>query len=215
MATDGRKIGVFGRTNSGKSTRVKALLRDRPRVIVFDVMDEYQEAGLIRCEGADALRRYIAASWHRRAWRAAYIPPVGDLPAALHALCVFLTGIQAGYKDGGRQDGVTLVVEEMDTSYPLAQLPRHLSGAPNLCNRGRHWGVEMIGVSQSPAQVSMTFRQNVSELYVFPLGAEQHRQAMLQLIGSAHRDELAALQQHEYLRYADGEVTRGRNELGK
>jgi hypothetical protein len=104
------------------------------------------------------------------------------------------------------------VVEEMDMSFPVSSLARELNGMVDMCNRGRHYGIEVIGVSQSPAQVSATFRQNMAEVFIFPLGFHNHRAAMLEILGPTHKDALANLTHHEFLHYCDGRVATGRNQ---
>lgn len=210
---DGRKIGVFGMTGMGKSTRLKAMLKDRRRVVVFDTQGEYAGNGCAAlATNAAELRAHLARGWGG-SFSVAYQPMPGQEAAALHGLCVFLLACQEPYKAGADRRPLTFVVEEMDKSFPVSALPRELFGMTDMCNRGRHYGIEVIAASQFPAQVSSTFRANMSEVYCFRLGFHSHRASMLEIFGPAYRDKLAQLAPHEYLRFCDGDVTEGRNEL--
>lgn len=201
------KIGIFGSSGYGKSSLVKTLIRDRNRVIVFDTMDEYSDL-MPSCDNAEALRRALAARWYANSMRVAYVPPSGSEAAALHALCRFLIVCQQPFKLGTDQRPVALVIEEMDLSFPVTALAAELDGMPFVCNRGRHYGIELIGVSQYPAQVSTRFRANMDEVYSFMLPFEGHRQALRQQFGD-RTDELARLDKYSFLHCRAGAVTDG------
>ena len=198
-------------TGSGKSTRVKELLKERKRVIVFDTQDEYRSLHFKAFEAGGPIKQWLASQWMKDNFAVAYVPRPGQEAESLHALCRFLIACQEPYKTGADTRPITLVVEEMDMSFPVSMLPRELNGMYDMCNRGRHYGIEVIGVSQSPAQVSATFRQNMSEVFVFALGFHNHRAAMIEILGPDHKQALADLSSHEYLYYCDGKVSTGRN----
>ena len=222
--THGKKIGVYGMTGSGKTTKVRELLKSRKRSIIFDTQDEYFKLGIPAFRPGEPMQKFLSEVWNADGFTVAYVPPGGmmatefgsTVPAqmiALHQLCEFLIECQEPYRTGQDLRPLSLVVEEMDISFPVTSLPRELFGMVNMCNRGRHAGIEVIGVSQSPAQVSATFRQNMAECFVFKLGFHNHRQAMLEILGPQYRQGLAELRTHEYLHYCDGEISTGRNAL--
>jgi DNA helicase HerA-like ATPase len=66
----------------------------------------------------------------------------------------------------------------------------------SVINQGRHFGIEVIGVTQFPAQISTTFRANTAQLFIFALGSEEHQKAMLRLIGRDWKETLRALPNH-------------------
>lgn len=203
-------LGVWGRRGSGKTTCVKALLKVRPRVICFDPMRDYAPGG--RWRRADTLGGvldHLKATWHG-SFRISYVPP-GDHVAALSRLADLCWQAQAPYDEGRDTRQLTLVVEEMNLSCPSYPLPREYQGFSRAVLQGRHRGIEIIGVSQRPALVSKDFRAQLTESYVLPLADVDDQAAILRQIGRQHADQLRALKPHHYIRFAEGEVSTGRN----
>lgn len=212
IVKDARCIAVYGRRGSGKSTRVKALLRGHKRLIVFDPMGEYGREGL--AEPADTLAEVRAIM--RRRWRAGFriaYQPAGDYVAKLHHLAEFLWHAQAPYEDGSDPRKLMLVVEEMNLGFPVTKLPRGQEGMLRLVLQGRHRGIEIIGVTQRPAAVSADFRGNVAETYVLPLSQALDYKAVGEVIGREHEPKLRALQPHHWLHWDGATLTEGRNKL--
>lgn len=207
---------VVGRRGSGKSTRVKAMIGDINRVVVFDPQDEYaaENRKVTRCETVAAVLKAIKAGW-QKGFMIAYIPVAGNEPAELHRLVAMLWRVQANYIAGTDARKLALVVEEMDLSFPVSSLPAELNGMARACNQGRHAGLEIIGVTQRPALVSSTFRGNISEMYIFALAFANDRASILQMIGREHDAALLSLEDHHYLRFANGSVAPGQNSLKK
>lgn len=213
MIKDAQRIGIWGASGSGKSTLAKVLCAKAGRVVVFDPMDEYRGLGFRRCETFREVAGYIKQNWRGR-FRIAYVPPEHREAAALHRLAHLLRQIQQPYYEGKPIPKLTLVVEEMNTGYPVRDLPAELSGFPGLCSRGRHYGIEIIGISQRIAEVNTRFRGNTNVAYFFAQGDHRDTTTITQMIGPEHRAALHALQRHEYLRRGeDRAVVKGRNSL--
>ena len=196
---------IFGRRGSGKTTLTMRLIRDARRVVVFDVMGQYRRLakGFVRCDDLAAVRDTIIQRW-RRGFRIAYVP-TGDHPRMLHGLSQLLWAAQER-----ASATVTLVVEEMSMSYPVQKLPGHLTGMPQAVLQGRHRGIEIIATTQWPSLVSLDYRMNCAETYVFPLGRGT-KLSDLRKIDDEYAPEIKKLKPHTYLRFTDDEVTRGRN----
>jgi hypothetical protein len=207
---DAKLTFVTGRRGSGKSTLTKRLIHGRPRVVVFDPRDEYaSEARMHRVHSFRGLVDEMSAGWP--AFTVAYVPPAGREAEALHGVCSILWAVQAPYEVGRDRQKLTLVVEEMDLSFPSRALPAELNGMMRTVNQGRHAGIEVMGVSQRPALVSATFRGNCAATYVFPLSFADDRTEILRLIGREHEAALTALAPHSYIYIEDGKVSLGKN----
>lgn len=192
---------------SGKTTRARELVWRQPRVIAFDPLEEW--AGFHGFQACHSLRELLGAlkrSWRR--FRLAYVPAPGQLAAQLHGVATVLWQAQAPYPTC---PPLVLVVDELDQTYPAHKLPAQLDGMATLVLRGRHRGIEVVGISQRPALVSLSFRGNCARQYVHALAAQQDRQAVLALIGREHAAALAQLAPHEFLEAHAGTVRRGRN----
>lgn len=207
IAVSAPVIGIWGMRGSGKTTRARELARTRARVVAFDPLQEWATfPGFRTCTTLRELLAALKRSW--RQFRLAYVPAPGQLPAQLHGVAAVLWQAQAPYP---ACPPLTLVVDELDQTYPAHKLPAQLDGMTTLVLRGRHRGVEVLGISQRPALVSLSFRGNCALQYVLPLAAQQDRAAVLALIGREHAAQLAQLAPHEWLEASPGTVRRGRN----
>lgn len=202
---DPRRIAIFGASGTGKSTRVRQLIAERERVIVYDVLHEYK--GHIVTSLVDVMEA-VKAAWGKP-FKIVYRPAIGtDREKELHNLSMALFRVQEPYKAGQWKHPVTLVVEEMSTCYNVSQRPPERDGFGELCSMGRHYGIGVIGVSQRPAQVGTNFRGNVSETYGFRLAENTDIQYFRQKFGSAVAASMPDLAVGECQFLKDGQVER-------
>tara|TARA_R110002110_G_scaffold1531_9_gene6858 strand:- start:6939 stop:7607 length:669 start_codon:yes stop_codon:yes gene_type:complete len=198
MIKDAELILVTGRRGSGKSTLTKGLLSGRPKVVVFDPRREYGGRGVTTCDNRKALIAAMRKGW-ARGFHIAYVPQAGCEAEELHKLTLICWQAQSPYESGADPRKLTLAIEEMDLSFPVVRLPNDLNGMTRVVNQGRHVGIEVIGVTQRPAQISKTFRANVSTTYVFPLADEDDQAAMLKKLSRKWSETLRTLQPHTCL----------------
>lgn len=209
---DATRIGVYGASGSGKSTLVKSMLKSDHRQIVFDPMDEYQAFGYRRFEKLPVMGKALAKAWGK-GFKFCYVPPANREASALHQLANLLKAMQADYKAGKDGRKVTLIVEELNLSFPVTSLPQELSGFSDICSRGRHYGISIIGITQRPAEVNTRFRGNLEGQYVFRLAEHNDLQAIGRVLGPNGAAEVKALAQHEYVHFDNGNREKGKNTL--
>ncbi|MBX3495675.1 MAG: DUF87 domain-containing protein [Parvibaculum sp.] len=197
---------VVGRRGSGKSTLTKGLLKDRPKVLVFDPQGEYGGRGWVRCDSRLQILHEMRKRW-ASGFRLAYVPVPGDEIAELHKIAQLCLSANAPYNDYADPRKLTLVVEEANLSIPTHTLPVDLNGILRVMNQGRHYGIEVVAVTQRPALVSRTFRGNVATSYVFALPDEDDQQAMLKKLGKNFKERLRTLPNHRCFMHRDGNVT--------
>lgn len=203
---------IAGGRGSGKTTLARSMIERRRRVVVMDPLDEYGGNGFAVARSLRAVAHGLATRWAGD-FRIRYVPPANHEPQALHELAVLLRKAQAPFKAGRDARTLTLVVEEMNMSFPNRQLPAALSGFPELCARGRHFGIEVIGVTQRIAEIHTRFRGNAAVHYYFRQDDHADVTTCLAKIGPQYRDQLAGLDNHQYLRREAGRVTTGKNIL--
>ena len=207
---DGERTGVFGRSGSGKSTWAKLAITGLDRVIVFDPMDEYKSLMRTRivhnrADALDQVRRAMLA--HPRGFRIAYVPPAGKEAEALNTLSALVLAAQENYKAKKRGAKIlTLVVEEMNLSFPVHGAEFKAPAFAEICSRGRASGIDLIGVSQGMAEVSMRFRRNLPKLVIFTQETENDIKAASAGV-RAPRADVAALDDLEFL-YKDRKLVR-------
>lgn len=214
------QIGVWGRRGSGKSSYVKNRTSDLKRVVFFDPMGEYGAIrGIKSVLSVNHLRLEMRKNWE--GFRVALKPRGGAEPATLSDLAFFLIAAQApSVKSGKNIRPITLVVEEMNLSFPVAGGESKCPGMAELCSRGRHSYIEMIGASQRIAEVATRFRGNCTETVVFAqkgprdLAASEAELGLgLRSVGAGVADLAPSKTKTQivlpYLHEKDGTVTKG------
>ena len=204
MTKDAELHLVVGKRGSGKSTLTKKLIRDYPRAVIFDPRAEYSRG--VQVSTLKGVRDAMVRKWSR-GFEIAYVPPAGQEAEALHSLCCFLRRAQGPYEAGSDPTKMLLVVEEMNLSYPVTKLPNQLYGMDQAINQGRHWGLEIIGVTQRPALVGMNFRDQVSTTYLFALEDEEAVKAMARKFGKPYEATIRGLPKFHCLMRKDGKVS--------
>ncbi len=196
--TDSRRVVIFGASGSGKTTKALDLIKNCQRLIVFDILDDF--IGYFRrFTSLDELKVYVIKHY-TKGFRVSYVPPYGSEARALSDLSEFVKYIQTGYKIGAHSAKVTLFVDELNRSFPLG-LTRNkpLNAFGFLCNQGRHYGVNIVGVSQRMSMVDMPFRANLSDVYVFRLADFNDVKAATAVFGSQYRQTILNLPNYKYL----------------
>lgn len=167
------RIGVWGRSGSGKSAYVKQRLRKAKRVVVFDPLDEYSD--FERAVTVDQVKYLMRQKW--KTFRIAYVPPVGQEDIGLSHLSRFCKAAQQPFKKGENRSYMTLAADELANAFPTHGGVTRCPGWSELCARGRHYGIVLIGASQRLAEVNTRFRANCTETVVFPQKGPQDRKA--------------------------------------
>jgi DNA helicase HerA-like ATPase len=205
---------VSGAKGQGKSTIVNAIARGRSRVIVFDQVGEYGAKGFASVHSIQELQRAIKAGW-RKGFRIAFVPTIGAERVALSNVSQALCAVQRPYyetPDGQRPPipKVLLIVEEMNTSFPSHVYDGWFA---ELCSRGRHYGVDVLGTTQRPAEVSTRFRGTCDVQWFFAHHDHVDVKTIGQMVGPAHAARISHLKPHEYMCRFRGAITYGKNAL--
>lgn len=206
-ASNAGRIGVWGASGSGKSSYVKKAIKGRKRLVVFDPLDEYGPLCKVKATSLDQVRKAMRANWH--GFTIAYCPPASQEPRTLSSLCKLLMAAQEPYKATGKGAGITLVVEEMNMCFPVNGGAQKSPGFADVCSRGRHYGIEVYGLSQRIAEVATRFRGNCTETVVLRQQGPRDLLAATDAIGG-DKAAVAGLANLDYLHERQGTVTKGR-----
>lgn len=223
LIKDAKRTAIYGASGMGKSTLLKELLRgSHPRVLIYDLMDEYGAQGAKVVRSHDELVAALRAGWHGN-FAIAYVPPPVSYVRDLHTVSTLLMMVQRPYYDAGDQLNVdplplkiTFVVEELSKSFPNQKLPDNLRNFSELCLRGRHYGIALFGTTQRPALVSPDFRGNAMASYWFPLEFDEDVQVAVKQMKLADpnvEQRVRGLTEHHYLKYENRQVRAGANRL--
>lgn len=215
FSKDAKITGVWGGRGSGKSTHVKEATEGNNRVIVIDPIGDYSGSGFSSYRTFSGLYKAIKNGWNK-GFRVVLDVSHSDNPEVeLLRLSRDLLVIQKPYYEGRDRRKITLVVEEMSILSPNMTKAKDDRAFLKLCNLGRHYGVEIIGVSQRPAEVSPTFRGNCAEHYFFRLSDQVDFDNVGRVIGRQNVDQIRALQTHEFIHFCSGKIAKGKNKLKK
>lgn len=207
QAQDAIRLGFFGASGSGKTYRAKQLTKNLQRLVVFDPTPEVdwasETSGCVL--SLDEAKQYITKNFER-GFRVCVLPHFGQETAELNSLCLFLINLQRHFSKYGVK--ITLVVDEMDLGFATGTMqknPRNYFGY--LCRRGRHLGVNLLGLSQRINQVDTTFRANLSGVYLF-----QHTELIdikqaLAILSKQYHQQFLELQPRQYM-YKSGALQR-------
>lgn len=211
MMIDATRIFICGGSGSGKSTKAKEMTRTAKRVVAFDPMDEYEREGFTRFTTIAGLGRHIAKNLNN--FRVCYVPPANGEAASLHKLSLMLRDMQAGYKQGHHKAQLHLLIEEMNMCFG-SNISQSLDGFAFLCSRGRHYGINLIGISQRPNEVNTRFRGNLEHVFVFRLIDHVDIKSLASALGAEYAAKIKSLAPHDYFyRGLDGIIHKGRNRL--
>ena len=187
ITKDSRRIGIFGASGSGKTTKALNLIKQTQRLIVFDVLDDFVGT-FRRFTSLDRLKVFLIENY-TKGFRVCYVPPYGSEARALSELSEFIKNIQFGYKIGQHSAKITLFVDELNRSFPLGYTKaKPLNGFGYL-----------VGVSQRMSMVDMPFRANLSDLYIFRLADYNDVKAATAMLGSQYRGKILALPNYQYI----------------
>lgn len=204
--------GIYGASGTGKSTFAKGLVRIASNVVVFDPLDEYSRpCRLDRLETDHAVARVLtdareAGQGVRLAWVPARARDRAQALSWLSHWCMW-------FQSARRAPALTLLVEELQLSYPVTALPADCQGFTDVCLRGRHYNIDVIGVTQRPAMIGTNFRGNESESYFFRTHGGRDLASASDTIGSEHRERLRTLADHNFLHFRQGRVSLRENLL--
>jgi len=208
-ASNAGRVGVWGASGSGKSSYVKQRIASARRVVILDPLQEYP--GFKHVHSVDDVRQAMRADWS--GFRVALVPRAGQEAKTLSALSRLLIRAQAPYRGKKRGKLLTLVVEEMNTCFPVAGGAAKCPGFAEICSRGRHSWIEAVGVSQRIAEVDTRFRGNCTETVVFRQKGPRDRKAAADELGCRPSD--LPNENLSYVIEKAGGISRGQVTFGK
>ena len=204
--------GIWGRSKSGKSTCAKEILIPERRLVVVDVIDEYASVAPVAVRSRVELLKAIKRGW-RDGYRVRWPMTRHDDPAeVLNLVASTVWDVQEPCKgQPGQFPGVTLMVEEMADTFPNTRAQNVFK---QMCLKGRHYQIRLVGVAQRLADVQPAFRNACAVNYFLTMEDEtdyQEAGKRLRPCGPEWLPKLRTLQPHEYICKRDGQAFYGRN----
>ncbi len=182
-------VVVCGSAGSGKSAWTKRQVRRAPRLVVWDIDDEYSAE---RCQRITSIPQLARALRTHKRGRFAYVGKPSDFEAFCKA--AFAWGECA------------VVAEELADVTSPGKAP---DGWGELVRRGRKRGISIFAVTQRPSESDKTIVGNASVIHVGRLNRAADRAYMAREM-DIPQSEIDALKPLEWIeKHADGTVKRG------
>lgn len=196
---DAKRVAIWGMTGSGKSTLARELAAEFSHVIALDPAGDWGlEPGWKPVTTIAQVEHAISeglATGFKIAWR-----PTFSTGQALEGLSRALMQVQEPYRTGSTSRKICLMIDEMAEAYSSSDQQRaDREGFRQLILQGRHYGVEIVGISQRPQDVGARFRDQAAVTYCFALPYANARQPIAQMIGKK-ADDLMKLERGQYIR---------------
>lgn len=154
------------------------------------------------CIGLETLRLELRKRW-QTGFKLAFYPVVNKEELSLSLLSNELMQLQAGYGLTHNAQ-ITLVVDELDLSFPSGITQRMPgNGFKNLCCRGRHTGINIIGLSQRMHLVDNVFRANCNAFYLYRHAEPADIDVGCKILGREYRQTFKDLNNFCYI-YKEG-----------
>ena len=188
MKTEKKVRLVIGKRGSGKSVLVKHMIRNERRLMIYDIMGEYQN-GIVF--GAEDFVPYLKfwRRFYRSKFRMIYRPikPLEEIEV--------ISGLV--YELGN----VCFLVEEIDCYCSTHKISDSLAA---IVQRGRHKNITLIGITQRPYGINRLLTSQAKEIYIFSTNEPRDREYLRTLLGQEIEARLDALEQYQYLKWEDG-----------
>ena len=195
-------MGIFGASGCGKTTKARELIKNLNRVIFFEPLaDDLRRLaadGFKTVAGIDNLLQIVRKKF-TTGFKLGYYPAAGAEDSELSKLSNALMCLQSGY-GFAHSAQITLVVDELDLAFPTGISQRDpRNGFKNLCCRGRHTGINVIGLSQRMHLIDNVFRANCSAMYLFRHSEPADIDVGVKILGREYRGKFSTLANFQYI----------------
>lgn len=188
MVIEKKIILIFGKRGSGKSYLAIKLIGNEPRLIIFDVMSEYENGVVFGTENYNELLEFWRNVYRGR-FRMIYRPIKPDFEIEQICELVYTLG------------KCCFLVEEIDCYCSTHQISDNFAA---IIQRGRHKDITLIGITQRPYGINRLLTSQAKEIYVFNTNEPRDREYLRILLGQEIDSKLDALKQYEYVHWQDG-----------
>jgi hypothetical protein len=187
-----------GNSGTGKSSKIKEMMKTAPRVIIFDPDDEYGElSGVIRTTNASELVSALR-SHKNKSLKIAFVAE-GVKAFEFWANCAF------------NWQNCVAVAEEIADVTTASKAPPAWG---RLIRRGRKYGIQICAVTQRPAEADKTILSNAAVIRTGALGRHADREAIAREM-DCPVSEISKLVPLDYIEYRRADLTLECGRLGE
>uniref|UniRef100_A0A6H1Z6T9 Putative ATPase domain containing protein n=1 Tax=viral metagenome TaxID=1070528 RepID=A0A6H1Z6T9_9ZZZZ len=186
-------VCVFGQSGTGKSSWVQQHLKGLSRFVLWDTLDEY--SGFSRFEDFESVYALLNKHHLRGLFQVTFVCIEEDEEGALETMCELVMAVE----------NLFFIVEEVDMFATPQSIPFEFR---RLIKTGRHYGVNMIFVSQRPAMVNRLLTAQSRRFILFRTKEESDIRFLRAHVGEA-ADLVPDLPDMHFIDYNHGQIERG------
>lgn len=173
--TNGRRIGLFGASGCGKTTKSRELIQSASRLIVFDsILGEWRDnckkwlSGGVIVYDLLSLKKEVLKRWYK-GFKVVFVPTFAKEKKQLDEVARYILAIQSGYGITHNAK-LTFFIDEAQECIPSGTGQTWANhGAIMLARMGRKKGVNMVVASQRVKTIDINIRANLDYTYFFRL----------------------------------------------
>jgi len=188
MSSEKKVIIIIGKRGSGKSYLAYKLIEKEQRLVVFDIMSEYENGVIFDGEDYECFLTFWRRVY-RGSFRLIYRPLNPD--AEIDRICELV------FKAGN----LCFLVEEIDCYCSSHRISDFFA---SVIQRGRHKHITLIGVTQRPYGIHLLLKSQAKEAYIFNTNEPRDREYLRTWLGQEIESKLDSLQLYQYVHWQDG-----------
>ena len=171
----GRRIGLFGASGCGKTTKSRELIQNANRLIVFDsILGEWRDnckkwlSGGVVVDTMIDLKKEVLKRWYK-GFKIVFVPRFAKEKKQLDEVARYILAIQSGY--GLTHNAkLTFLIDEAQECIPSGTAQTWANhGALMIARLGRKKGINALFLSQRLHTVDINVRANLDYTYFFRL----------------------------------------------
>lgn len=182
-----KSVLVVGQSGCGKTTLAKTLVDNLDRAIILD--SDFQEFDAQHLMSFRDFYQALEDYGVDDDFRISYTPMDDELKYIL-----------TWAKQIGYYRETTLVMEECDR-FPVASCLREWE---SIMKRGRHYGLNMLGITTDCKDVHIGLRRTATEIYCFRITEPADLDWLAKKLPSSVMQEIPQLQDYEYIHWRAG-----------
>ena len=208
--TSGKRIGLFGASGCGKTTKSRELIQSASRLIVFDsILGEWRDnckkwlSGGVVVNSLIDLKKEVLKRWYK-GFKVVFVPTFAKEKKELDAVARYILAIQSGY--GVTHNAkLTFFIDEAQECIPSGTAQTWANhGALMLARMGRKKGVNLVVASQRVKTIDINIRANLDYTYFFRLEELSDINEATQIIHD--KTGLLAMKNYDYYYKAGGQI---------
>lgn len=186
---------VFGMRGSGKTVKVRNLIKPINRLLIIDTLCKDYSDGVIFHDLAELRKFWLKV--YSGDFRLIYRPP-GDDDVIIEDIAEICTLCL-------KCKNLTLVVEELNIIFDKQRPPKEFN---KMIFGGRDPGIELIGVAQRPVGFGRKITSQAKEFDVFSNLEPDDLRFFKDYLGNEAAQAIRSLEKYQYLRWVYGDGAR-------